>query len=172
MSLRYSLACPACQHANEVTTTQAGQEIACINCQAPTQVPRLGELRKLPLVSNSEPASISKNKKGGGLFVFGLFLLLLGGAGGGGLYYYGSQKLIPYNVEKYVNETSKQIDEFGINELVAVYSDLPVEKGLGPWKERSYVSSNKQGEILIQISYGLMGMGVVGLLFMLTGLLR
>lgn len=172
MSLRFLLACPACQHANEVTTTQAGQEIACKVCQAAVQAPRLGELKKLPVASDQVPESFEKTRRGGGLFVFGLMLFLLGAGGGAGLYYYGFQKLVPYDVQQYVEDTSEKIDELGINDLVGVYSELPVEQGLGQWRERSYVSSNKQGQILIQISYGLMGIGVVGLIMMLVGVLR
>jgi ribosomal protein S27E len=172
MSLRFLLTCPDCQHANEVTTTQAGQEIACTQCQAAMQAPRLGELKQLPVASDQALPDVAKTNKGGGLFVFGLLLFLLGAGGGTGLYFYGAQKLVPYDVQQYIEDTSETIDELGINDLVGIYSELPVDQGLGQWRERSYVSSNKQGEILIQISYGLMGIGVVGLIMMLIGIFR
>jgi hypothetical protein len=132
----------------------------------------LGELKQLSLVSSAKSPIHRETKKGGGLFVAGLLLFLICGIGGGGLWYYGYQKLVPYDVEEFIEDTSQQIDELGINDLVGVYSEMPVDKGLGPWRERTYVSSDKQGKILIQISYGLMAVGAIGLLMVLAGLFR
>lgn len=45
----YQLTCPECQTANSVTPAKAGAEIACTQCDHPIAVPKLGELKQLPL---------------------------------------------------------------------------------------------------------------------------
>lgn len=42
------LTCPACQSQVPVAPARAGEQIACPSCEAVIQVPKLGELRKLP----------------------------------------------------------------------------------------------------------------------------
>ena len=49
----YSLTCPACQTNLSVAPAQAGDKTACPQCHAVVQVPKLGELRKLPTFSGT-----------------------------------------------------------------------------------------------------------------------
>ncbi|SRR6056297_714868 len=42
------LKCPACDASTPVSPAQAGDSIRCPNCQSPIEVPKLGDLRKLP----------------------------------------------------------------------------------------------------------------------------
>ena len=174
MSSRYSLTCPDCQHSNEILTTQAGQDLACANCQKTIQAPRLGELKQLPVVSAAESTNSPQSKKGGGLFVAGLLLLILGGGGGAGLYYYASQKLFDYEkeVEGVLANANVEIQAASTKDLLQTYDMLPIENGLGAWQERPYVGNHKQGVILTNIAYGLFAIGGLGFLMTLAGLLR
>lgn len=44
----YLLSCPNCQAELDVTPAQAGDSIECQKCQVSVEIPKLGELRKLP----------------------------------------------------------------------------------------------------------------------------
>lgn len=49
----YLLTCPHCEATHEVSAAKAGGEIECSACQKPITVPKLGELRNLPLAGPS-----------------------------------------------------------------------------------------------------------------------
>ena len=53
----YELTCPECQTANSVTPAKAGGELACAACSHSIAVPKLGELKRLPLVDGSAEKS-------------------------------------------------------------------------------------------------------------------
>jgi len=174
MSTRYSLTCPHCQHSNAITTTQAGQDVACAGCQQTLQAPRLGQLKQLPVIEAAVPTKKKANSKGGKLFVLGMLLLIFGGGGGGGLWYYASGKLSNYEtaLEEKITELDSFIDEANVIELAQLYETMPLEGGLPPWQERSYVGQNKQGLILRNIAYGLLSVGGIGLICAVIGFLK
>lgn len=49
----YELTCPECQTTNSVTPAKAGDEVICVECNHSIAVPKLGELKQLPLVDGS-----------------------------------------------------------------------------------------------------------------------
>jgi len=175
MSPRYSLICPHCQHSNVVATTQAGQEIDCAGCQQALQIPRLGQLKQLPVIElAATPAKEKASSKGGKLFVLGMLMLIFGGGGGGGIWYYASGKLFDYEtvVEQEITKLDSWVDKASLIEQVQLYETMPLEGGLPAWEERPYVGQNKQGLILRNISYGLLALGGIGLICAVIGFLK
>ncbi|MDB2687387.1 hypothetical protein N9Y42_09270 [Mariniblastus sp.] len=174
MPSQYSLPCPKCQHQNAITSTQAGQDLECAGCQNTIQVPRLGELKQLPAIESSQKSSVKRSSRGGKLFVLGMIMLIFGGGGGAGLFYYATSKLFDYNtkLEEAVAEMDPLIKEANLLDLTIFYETMPLEKGLPAWQEPPYVSSHKQGIILRYISYGLLTIGGIGLLFAITGFFK
>ena len=174
MASQYSLTCPKCQHANAITTTQAGQDLECAGCHEAIQAPRLGQLKQLPQIDAPQDTKAKKSSRGGKLFVLGMILLIFGGGGGGGLFYYASTKLFDYKskVDEKIIETDALIDGLSLAEQAQLYESMPLEGGLPAWQERPYVSSNKQGIILRYISYGLLTIGAVGLIVAIAGFFK
>ena len=174
MSPQYSLICSHCQHSNAITTTQAGQDIACAGCQQPLQAPRLGQLKQLPVIEAAVPAKKKASSKGGKLFVLGMLLLIFGGGGGGGLWYYASGKLFDYEteLEREITKLDDWVDEASLIEQLQLYETMPLEGGLPAWQERLYVGQNKQGLILRRIAYGLLTIGGIGLICAVIGFLK
>lgn len=174
MPSQYSLTCPKCQHANAITTTQAGQDLECAGCQDTIQAPRLGQLKQLPAIGVPKSTDVSKSSRGGKLFVLGMLLLIFGGGGGAGLYYYASAMLSDYSVrlEEAVVKISEDVDTASLPALAEFYENMPLEAGLPAWQEPPYVSRHKQGVILRYISYGLLTIGAVGLILAITGFFK
>ena len=169
---KYVLACPDCGQPIEIAVTQAGQELSCTACGHSTTAPRLGELKRLSVVEDSGTQKPSKSRSNSGLFVAGLLLALIGLGGGAGLFAYGQSKISDFDLEKSIEQQNQEIDEFKDHLVVLYYDSLPIDKGLGEWREQPHISSTRQGKILTGISYGLMGLGVVGLVLMILGLRR
>ena len=174
MPSQFSLSCPKCQHANAITTTQAGQDLKCAGCHETIQAPRLGQLKQLPAIDSPKNTRNERSSRGGKLFVLGMILLIFGGGGGAGLYYYASNKLFDYNskVEESIVATASDIESASLPALAQLYETMPLEGGLPAWQEQYYVSSNKQGIILRYISYGLLTIGVVGLIVAIAGFFK
>ena len=59
----YLLPCPACQFAIPVSPSQAGDQTTCPACQQIVQIPKLGELRQLPLSEADDDAKIASNAR-------------------------------------------------------------------------------------------------------------
>ena len=174
MPSQFSLLCPKCQHANAITTTQAGQDFECAGCQDTIQAPRLGQLKQLPQIDAPQNNRAKKSSNGGKLFVLGMIMLIFGGGGGAGLFYYASNMLFDYGsrLEESIVKMDDFVNDANLPELAHFYESMPLEAGLPAWQERPYVSSNKQGIILRYISYGLLTIGAVGLLIAIAGFFK
>ena len=174
MPSQYTLSCPKCQHANAITTTQAGQDLECAGCRGTIQAPRLGQLKQLPAIDAPKSTNAKKRGGNGKLFVLGMLMLIFGGGGGAGLFYYASGKLYDYNskVDKAIVEVSNLVDDANLVDLAVLYDSMPLEKGLPAWQEPPYVGRHKQGIILRYISYGLLTIGAVGLVMAITGFFK
>ncbi|WP_149497545.1 hypothetical protein U8335_07740 [Roseiconus lacunae] len=69
------LSCPNCQADVSVTPAQAGDSIACPECQSVVVIPTLGELRKLP--QKEQPVAAEPSYAGGSQSSFGFIALML-----------------------------------------------------------------------------------------------
>jgi hypothetical protein len=80
----YLLHCPQ-GHTIQVSTAAAGNSVRCPECEAVVQVPKLGELRKLPVVAEGARSARGRDASGSGFaarLVFGLLVLVAIIAGG------------------------------------------------------------------------------------------
>jgi len=72
----YLLPCPQCEKSLQVAPAKAGGLLACPACQASVQVPKLGELKSLPLADDAaEPSAAVKNSREMTVFARALFLV-------------------------------------------------------------------------------------------------
>lgn len=169
MSLRYLFPCQNCDHVFELVSKQAGQDLKCPNCQATSSAPKLGSLRQLSVVGEDElaPSSAANGGAKNSLFVFGLALAILFGAAGIGLYQYANSLITEINIDQKMEDMDKWLDGIPPSDVVAMFEAMQVDKGLGDWQEQPYVGDTRQGTILKNFSYGLMGLAGVGLLLVI-----
>lgn len=167
----YLLPCPKCQHPFELASRQAGQTVQCSECEHSFDAPRLGELKQLEQVAAtgsehtaSAPSSILKRW----LFTLGLAMTVLLGAAGVGVYQFAGSIQQEIDAEKAMENIEARIAEMSDAEIYQVASSYDSEDTIGEYFQPGTVKSNKQGEILEYVAYGLLGLAAVGLL-MLVG---
>ena len=101
MSSLYQLPCPLCDAKNQISPRQSGQTLACTGCGADVEAPKLGEIKKLPLVESANTkrkGAMSAARKG--LFTAGLALAVLFGGAGLGLHLYARSLHTPVDIEE------------------------------------------------------------------------
>lgn len=173
MSLRYLFPCGNCDHVFELVAKQAGQDLKCPDCAVVSSAPKLGSLRQLETTGDSDPTS-GRSANGGaknGLFVVGLALAIFAGAAAVGLYQYGGSMINEFDIHQVVDNFDQWMDDRSPAEVVAVYEGLNIDEGLGDWEEQPHVGNNRQGKILQNVSYGLMGLSGIGVLLLVGSLL-
>lgn len=178
MSQRFLFPCPNCQVAFELVPKQAGQDLECASCGQACLAPKLGQIRQLETVGGdgtkaqagspeaSRPANGLKNL----LFAGGLAIAILGGGAGYGLFRYAESKIEDFDVENEVADFEAFADSLSPAQVVQYFESLKVEEGLGEWREQTIIGENRQGMILRNIAFGIMGLGGAGLLSMLASL--
>jgi hypothetical protein len=63
------LTCPSCHTSIPVSPSQAGDQANCPACQTAVEVPRLGDLKKLPMAPDAPSLKPAKAASGGFLFL-------------------------------------------------------------------------------------------------------
>jgi DNA-directed RNA polymerase subunit RPC12/RpoP len=169
---RYLFPCPECEQEFELETKQAGQDLTCQNCNATFVAPKLGEIRKLPIVGGAAASRKTFGTKSGSNFLStaGLALALLGALAGGGLYYYASTLKQEYSVDEELASFGEWIDELQPEQVIEYYTRIEIEEGLGEWRELGINRYNRQSDILRNISYGIFGVGGIGVLMLLASM--
>ncbi|MEM9941321.1 MAG: hypothetical protein AAF939_06990 [Planctomycetota bacterium] len=164
MSTKYKFPCQKCGFIFELGTTQAGQDLTCSSCGDVVEAPKLGVLKTLPVVGGTE--SLKKSKKVGNHIAttIGLSIALLFGMMGGGLYYYSTTLVTDLDIEGELKEFNENVDAAKPEVIVAMFSQLKSDQGLGEWREQSVVRYNKQGAILKTFAFVLMAISGIGLL--------
>jgi hypothetical protein len=173
MSLRYQFPCENCDHVFELVSRQAGQELKCPECEATSSAPKLGELRQLETIGSDDSLPASKSRGGAKniLFASGLALAILAGAAGIGLYQYANSMITEFDIDKTMQSVDEWFDAAPPSDVVAAFEGMQVDQGLGDWQEQPIVGDNRQGAILRNVSYGLLGLAGVGLLLMIGSLM-
>ena len=173
MSLRYLFPCENCDHVFELVAKQAGQDLKCPKCEAASSAPKLGTLRQLETIGGAEskPSGAANGATRNSLFVIGLAMAIIGGAAGAGLYQYATSMIREFDIHKVIDNFDAWIDEQAPSDVVALYETMELDKGLGDWEEQPHVGSNRQGRILRNFSYGLMGISGIGLLLLVGSFL-
>ena len=122
------LPCPHCQTAIPVSPSQAGNQTSCTSCQSDVDIPKLGELRKLPLVEEPQTAEATEAPESSiarraGFLVLGLFAtasLLVAG-------FCGIRWLlieVPNTTEEHITTLRQQYSELSAAELVREYEQM------------------------------------------------
>jgi len=145
----YRLTCPQCEAPQEVSAAKAGGEIVCVGCQQPIAVPKLGQLRELPMSApnpEENAASAAIGLSGGRSMAFAALglvsLLSLLGAAFCGVNWsttevlMTTQKHLATLEERYAESTASQmirefedITEFGVDiPAPLIYRDIELRK--------------------------------------------
>ncbi len=172
MSPVHLFPCPACSHPVPLELRQAGQSLACPECQQSFDAPKLRELRQLPVVGNTvAPQSSAVRKKiRSGMLAIGLGLVLLFGSSGFALYRHAAAKLPRLTPDQVIELQNQDIEQASINQLYGWWDEVYPERHKVEWQETEVKSQIAQGERLILISYGLFGIAAVGGCLALTAL--
>ena len=135
----------------------------------------MGGIRKLSIEEGSTAAAKPSRRSGfsplqGWLFAGGLTLAVLAGIASFSIYRYAIKLKDPRDVEVIIASENAKIDKMTSIELYAVALAAKEEDFALEYREPNYRASNKQGEILSTVSYGLAGLAGVGLLMVLGSL--
>ena len=166
----YLLPCPQCQHPFELASRQAGQSVQCLQCEHSFDAPRLGELKQLEKVAatdsgpaTAEPSSVLKRW----LFTLGLAMTVLLGAAGVGVYQFANSIQQEIDAEGAMSDIETRIEEMSDADVYRVAASYDPEDSIGEYFQPGSVKSNKQGEILKYVAYGLLGLAAAGLLMLI-----
>ena len=169
MPPQYLLPCENCDHRFTVVPKQAGQDLECPECQHRIEAPKLGQLKQLEMIAESEPTQRgSSNPVRNILFVAGLCLAIIGGAAGAFLYVYANQMIFDVDFDEISAEFDREVDKLTAFELVGLYESMNVEAGLGDWYEPNFIRYNTQGAILLNFAYGLLGLAGLGVVMAIS----
>lgn len=122
------LPCPSCQSSIEVSPSQAGDQAPCPSCHADVDIPKLGELRQLPLVeqqatADAAPQSQTSAARSAGFLVLGLIAtgsLLIAG-------FCGIRWVlidVPNSTEEHISTLREQYKELSAAQLVREYEQM------------------------------------------------
>jgi hypothetical protein len=148
----------------------------CIHCQSLVEIPKLGELRRLPTEGESEvnrrgrtTHGQSPNRTKGWLFSGGLVIAVMFAAAGFALLNYANS--LYHNVTDYTNRveqvSGEVIDAMKPSELWDWWGQVN-QVELGEWQENSRVGSNIQSAILKKVAYALFAISGVGVISILS----
>lgn len=173
---RYLFPCPFCEQSIPLTLTQAGRELRCQHCQKMVQTPSMGGIRKLPLEEGASGAVKQSRRSGfsplqGWLFAGGLTLAVLAGIASYTLYQYASSLRVKIDIEEVIAKEQMMVDQMAPAEVYVVAAAAKEADFALEYREPEYRASDKQGEILSTVSYGLAGLSGLGLLMVLGSLL-
>lgn len=96
-------------------------------------------------------------------------MCVLGSASGYGLYRYGTSMMFDFSSGK--KQLEEQADKLKPNAVLREWYIVEKNQDLPEWREHPAIRYNTQGNILIKIAFGLLAIGVIGLLIFCLGLL-
>ena len=178
MAVRYSFECPQCHAPVELTTTQAGQEISCNGCESAFLAPKLGDIKKLPVVGGGEPETgkrrASKAKSGspvkGWLFAGGLLLAAIAGISGYLAQDYANDLHVPFDIEEVVAKELSSVDEMSPAEIYGIAVAACDEGFQLEYREVPYRTQNIKAGIFQNVAWVCWAVGGIGLLMLLSSL--
>lgn len=168
MATAYLLNCHHCQTANEVETRHAGTQMTCRNCQRSLDIPKLRELRNLPLARPEEASArfvTVQNPWRGTLFVGGILALLIGGATGW-VIKQGAEPYIHENItaDDVVKSIEGEIDKLSHTQLWDLWTqDFASKRALPEWQEADWRLISDQAVVMRNVAYVLLGLAGLGL---------
>lgn len=170
MAKRFLLPCEKCDQKLEVEARQAGRTIDCPECSSPVEVPTFRVMKTLAAVDDSEEGdAISEpNPLKGILFAAGLGLAVIAGLGGWALYNYASNMVAfnTFETDEWSQLSDETMDDATVAELWDGWLNTIDRGDLPDWQEPEWNRYYKQGQILLNVSYGIFGVAALGLLCM------
>ena len=127
------LPCPSCHAALPVSPSQAGDQTTCPECQATVAIPKLGELRRLPLAEQDSGISAAGDQQGiesssasrAGFVVLGLIaaasLLVAGFCG-----IRWSLIDVPATSDEHIARMREEYQKLSAAELIREYVDMVI----------------------------------------------
>ena len=176
MAVRYSFECPECSTAVELTVTQAGQEMTCQSCDHEFSAPRLGDIKKLPVVGG-EVAEKSKAKSSspvkGWLFAGGLLLAAVAGAAAYGIQTYADSmneaaQEIGGNIDEIVEAEMKVVDEMPAVDIYTIAAEAHKDSFQLEYQELPHRSLAIQSRILHNVALGFWSVCGIGAVMLLS----
>ena len=142
-------------------------EVNCPFCDQVINIPGMRQIRELPLVEEKASATSSGGDLKRFLFSAGLLVGVLGLLTGLALSYYADSLATELRVEEKIEFGNAYVDTMTPGRLWETWDQMDT-KGLPDWQESQDVRYNKQAGHLKSISYGLLGIGGMGLLTVLA----
>ena len=123
----HRLSCPQCQHPIPVAVSKAGAIVSCPECGAEVAVPKLGELKRLPLHDNSAGRSPSGSPSSAGSPLPFVLMACIAtaavlGAGYCGLRYVLTD--VPMTTEEHLREYKQGYETASPATLIREYEDM------------------------------------------------
>lgn len=172
MSNLFLLPCPLCEAKNQISPRQSGQTLACTGCGQDIEVPKLGEIKRLPV---AESANANRNRTMSaarkGLFTAGLALAVLFGGAGLGMHLYARSLHTPVDIEAHLQQTRDELRALEIPQLYGLATALTGAEDLGDFAEPPFLKGNKQSAILMWVAWGLYAVSAIGLVMLLGSFL-
>jgi len=174
MAVRYTWQCPKCQTKIELATTQAGQDLKCASCSAEVMAPRLGDIKRLPVVGGQDNNS-KKSRKARGvhspvkswLFTGGLLLAVLSGIAGAAAHYNAEQYRVEIDMEEVMQEEFKSLDAAPPAEIYAVAVEAGKDSFALEYREPTYRTFNLKSGYIRNVALAFWGAAVLGFLMLL-----
>lgn len=176
MAVRYSFECPKCSTAVELTVTQAGQEMTCQSCAEEFSAPRLGDIKKLPVVGGevaAKPKAKLSSPVKGWLFAGGLLLAVVAGAAAYGIQSYAASmystaQKIGGDIDKIVEDEMKVVDAMPDADIYAIASEAHKDSFQLEYRELPHRSLAIQSGILHNVALGCWAVCGIGAAMLLS----
>lgn len=170
MAKCYLLPCKNCGNPLQVEGRHAGRSLDCSKCGETVDVPTFRELKALQVDGGGDSKDTSRDETRpsplkGLLFSVGLGVAVIFGLGGWGLYAYASQLITNtiFNADDKVERMNEPVDDASVTELYDVWANTIEGVDLPDWQEANWNRYNKQGRILRNFSYGILGVAALGI---------
>jgi len=174
MAARYAWKCPQCSATIEVSTTQAGQDLKCASCSAESMVPKLGVIKKLPLVGGAEEQKSSRRRSEaspikGWLFAGGLLLAVAGLVAGAAAQYRANQYHDEeVSMEEVIEQENAIIDQHIPSQLYALTVSANDDSFALEYSETRRRSRSIKNGIIQKVAWVCWGISGAGLLMLLS----
>ncbi len=172
MAVRYSFECPECHAPVELSATQAGQEMSCASCPATFSAPRLGDIKKLPVIGVDQSGPAKRRNSGtqvkSWLFTGGLLLAVIACIAGYATQSYANKLRVEIDIEEIVAAELKAIDEAPPAEIYSIAVEAGKEGFQLEYSEVPYRTMNIKSGIMQSVAWGCWGVTGVGVLMLLS----
>lgn len=165
------LPCPSCQASISVSPSQAGDETTCPKCQSSVVIPKLGQIRQLPLAedgpSGGQTVAKGEMETSSGRRAGFVVLSLIGtasllAAGFCGIRW--SLIDVPSSTEQHIARYREEYAKLSAAELVREYEDMEkygVELGR-PYRYKTMEMTKKKWGQNASIAAGIGGLAILG----------